>query len=250
MRRSVASSVHVVEIRFLDGLHAGQVGNCGDERGKPQAFTRAGFDVGVTFAAVAVGAHLADVPLGFGHGIDDAAHDALPAFVNDFEDYGVARTLGADASSQGCEGEDDDEVHDGDGDAGQPQSSTAGHADSRGFPDGGGGGEASDGSAAGQDDARAEEANAGHDLRGHARGVEADEVCGEDIHEPVFADDHEESGGHADDGVCAQACAFTSGLAFEADHGGEHERQEDSEDLFPVLGRIKHVASSGDARVR
>ena len=59
---------------------------------------------------------------------------------------------------------DDDEVQDGSREGKPPQSGTAGHADSGGLPDRRSGREASDCPVPGEDDARAEEADARHDL--------------------------------------------------------------------------------------
>jgi hypothetical protein len=56
-----------------------------------------------------------------------------------------------------------------------------------------------------------------------------------DIAEAVLGDKHEESGGGADDGVGAQACALVADFAFNSDDGREHERRSELRSLKKTL---------------
>ena len=69
----------------------------------------------------------------------------------------------------------------------------------------------------GEDDARAQEADARDDLRGDARRVVTGDAVDEDVGEAVLGDEHHEAGGEADDGLRSNACALASDLSLEAD---------------------------------
>ena len=130
---------------------------------------------------------------------------------------------------------DDDEVEGGAGDGEPPQSGPARHADRRGFPDGGGGREASDRAVSGQDDAGSEEADAGDDLGGDARGIVAGDAVHQDVGETVLGDQHHEARGHADDGLGADARALASDLSFEADGGRQDEGEQHPADARKLV---------------
>ena len=73
--------------------------------------------------------------------------------------------------------------------------------DCGGEPDRRRGGQSADLVAADEDQSGADEADSGDDLAGHPRGVERDQAFGEDVAEPVLADDHEQRGAETDESV-------------------------------------------------
>lgn len=139
--------------------------------------------VGVRIGIVKLGADLVD------HGV------ALPA------EFGLKRTNELER----------DEHEDG-GDQGfEVETGTAGHADGSHDEDGGCAGEAEDLAAGVEDEARAEEANALHDVGGDLT------VVGVGIARQNDAHDGEQRCSHADEHVGAKAGVLVAPLALEAD---------------------------------
>ena len=130
---------------------------------------------------------------------------------------------------------DDDEMQNGAGQGEPPQARSACHADCGGLPDGGRGREAPDSSVSGEDDARAQEADARHDLRSHSRGIVAGDAVDEDVGEAVLGNEHHQACGEADDGLGADTRAFASDLTFEADGCREDEGEEHPPDAHEGL---------------
>ena len=108
------------------------------------------------------------------------------------------------------------------------------HADRSRQPDDRRGREAADAVAAHKDQAAADKADAGHDLCGDTRRIEHDTLA-QNVAEAVFRNQHDERSRQSDEGVGAQTRALLTNLAFDADQGGEHERQPEFADLKPTL---------------
>jgi len=121
------------------------------------------------------------------------------------------------------------------------QPAAACHADARGKPDRRRRGQPVDGVAAHDDQARAEEADARDDLRGDPGRVEDDQAPQRHVLEPVLADDHDQRGADADDGMRSQARRLLPQLAFGADQCGKHERQAQ-------LGELDQPLTTGNAQ--
>ena len=144
------------------------------------------------------------------------------------------RRAGQEAHEWG-ENQSDDEVGEGHGQRQVGQTGAAGHADGGDEPDGGGGGEAVDFFVVDEDQAGADEADAGDYLGGDAGGVEDDAVVDEDVVEAVLRDEQEESGCGAYDGIGAEAGALVADFALEADGGAEEKGQTEFEELGEAL---------------
>ena len=113
--------------------------------------------------------------------------------------------------------EDHDEMAKGDRDGQDRKSGSAGHADrwqsARRSPPSSG----PDDILANKNEAAADEADAGHDLRRDTRRIEHHPARFEDVGEAVFGDQHHERGREADERVGAQAGALLADLALEFD---------------------------------
>jgi hypothetical protein len=70
---------------------------------------------------------------------------------------------------------------------------------------------------ANENEAAADEANPGHDLRRDTRGIEHDTPGLENVGETVFGDQHHQRRREADQRVGAKACALLPDLAFKSD---------------------------------
>jgi len=165
----------------------------------------------------------------------ERGEDTVPGGVVDAQRHLVSVGAHEDELDERRQQGDDDEVEGGAGDGEPPQSGPARHADRRGFPDGGGGREASDRAVSGQDDAGSEEADAGDDLGGDARGVVAGDAVHQDVGEAVLGDQHHEARRHADDGLGADARALASDLSFEADGGRQDEGEQHPADARKLV---------------
>ena len=86
-----------------------------------------------------------------------------------------------------------------------------------------------------QDDARAQEADARHDLRGDARGIVVGDAVDEDVGEPVLGDEHHEAGGEAHDGLGADAGALAADLSFESDGGRQDKGKQHPSDADELV---------------
>ena len=159
----------------------------------------------------------------------------MPGRVMDGERHLVAMRAHEDELNEGGQEGDDDEVEDRSGQGEPPQASATCHADRRGLPDGGRSREASNRAVTGEDDARAQEADARDDLRGDARRVVTGDAVDEDVGEAVLGDEHHEAGGEADDGLRSNACALASDLSLKADGRREDEGEEHPADAHQGL---------------
>ena len=149
------------------------------------------------------------------------------------------------------EHERDDEVGDRDDDGEQQQAGATGHAYTGYEPDGGRGGEPLDAIVVHKDDAGADEADAGDDLRGNTGWIEHDATGGEDIHEAVLRDEQEEGGGGADDRIGSEAGALMAKLPLKADQCRENEGRGELEELRDGLAcggeEVRDVHADCDA---
>ena len=114
------------------------------------------------------------------------------------------------------------------------------NADGGGDPDRRGGSEAAHVEAFLDDDAGAQEADAGHDALGHARRIEARLARG--AHPVVFVhgDQHEQARGQAHQHVGAQARGPPVERALVADEGARRERRQQPHQHLDVVGPHVH----------
>jgi hypothetical protein len=123
----------------------------------------------------------------------------------------------------------------GDRDSQDRKSGAAGHADRGGQPDGRRRRQTPNDILANKDEAAADEADPGHDLRRDTRRIEHHPARLEDVGEAVFGDQHHERGREADERVGAQAGALLANFALEADRGGQDERERKFSELERAL---------------
>ena len=88
---------------------------------------------------------------------------------------------------------------------------------------------------AGQDDARAEETDAGDDLGCHTRGVVAGNSIDQDVGEAVLGNEHHEARCQAHDGLGANTGALSPDLPFEADGGRQDESEQHPPDADELV---------------
>lgn len=86
-----------------------------------------------------------------------------------------------------------------------------------------------------KDDTRADEADAGDNLRGDAGRVQYNTAFGKNIHKAVFRNQLKKGGGGSDDGIGTEARAFVADFSFQADGCGKHERCAKLDELFEAL---------------
>lgn len=86
-----------------------------------------------------------------------------------------------------------------------------------------------------EDDATADEAEPGDDLRRHPRGVELHLSLDQDVAEAVLADQREQGRPQPDDRVRAQPRGLLTDLPFQPDRAGESERDAELGGVRPVL---------------
>ena len=108
------------------------------------------------------------------------------------------------------------------------------HADSRCQPNNSGRRETANAIASHEDQAAADEADAGHDLRGDTRAIE-DDALAQHVAKPILGNEHDERRREPDERIGPQARALLAYLALKADEGGQHERQGEFADLEPSL---------------
>lgn len=137
---------------------------------------------------------------------------------------------------------DDDEVQRGHGDGEQQQTGTSGHPDGRALPDRGGGGQAVHGAAPGDDQSRAQKADARDDLCRHPGWVHLDGARNQHVVKAVLADQQDQCRRGADDGLGTQSRALALDLAFQADQRGQSERHQQLDDLSAALTRAVEEA--------
>lgn len=123
--------------------------------------------------------------------------------------------------------------HGRDGEHRQP--GAARHAERRREPNGCHRGQAAHDVAPHEDDATADEADAGHGLGGDRLRVEDDLAAVQHVGEPIFRDEHEQRGRHAHQGICPNSGALLPNLPFEAHQSGKHEGQQQFFQLKPTL---------------
>ena len=123
----------------------------------------------------------------------------------------------------------------GGGRRGQHRQPAAGrHADRGGQPDRRRGGEPAHQVPLDEDQAAADETDAGDDLRGHPGRVEH-HVVAQHVGEPVLGHEHDQRRAEPDQRVRPQAGALLLVLTFKADQRGEHQRDGQLDDLLPPL---------------
>jgi hypothetical protein len=144
---------------------------------------------------------------------------------------------GGQSSRQGHEAYDDEKVHRGHGDGQQQQACPGCHADGRRLPHGGRGGKPVYGSAAEDDDSRTEKADARDDLGRYTGWVDDNEAILQHIGKAVLADEQDQGGRRADDGLGAQPGALALDLALETDQRSQAEGDEELDDLSRALSR-------------
>ena len=86
-----------------------------------------------------------------------------------------------------------------------------------------------------EDDAAPDEADAGHNLRGDARRIEHNPAVLQDIHEPVFRDQHKQGRGDADEGVSSKTRALLANLPLQTHQSGQRESECQLRQLQPPL---------------
>ncbi len=142
---------------------------------------------------------------------------------------------GGQPPRQRHESDDDEKVHRRDRDGKQNQAGTGGHADGRGLPHGGRRGQPVHRSAAEDDDARAEKADARDDLGRHTRRVDDDEAVLHHVGEAVLAHQQDQRCGGANDGLGPHPRALALNLALQPDQRGQPESGEQLDDLPGTL---------------
>jgi hypothetical protein len=104
-----------------------------------------------------------------------------------------------------------------------------------GEPDRGRRGEPAHRAALHEDQAGADEPEPGDDLRRHPGRVDDDLAGHHDVLEAVLADQQEQGGPEADDGVRAQPGGLLPELPLQSDRRRQHEREGELAHLGPAL---------------
>ena len=184
--------------------------------------------------AGSIGGEVGELPLASVAGLQQPAHDAAALVVGDVHGDRPAEP-GGQPLRQRHESHDDEEVHRRHRDGEQQQACAGGHADGRGLPHGGRGGQPVHRAAAEDDDARTEKADARDDLGRDTGRVDDDEAVLQHIGEAVLADEQDQRRGRADDGLGAHSRALALDLALQPDQRRQSERDEQLDDLPGTL---------------
>ena len=88
-----------------------------------------------------------------------------------------------------------------------------------------------DGVGTNEDDASAEKAGAGDNLRGNAGGIEHYFAVEQNVGEAILRNEQEKCGSETNESVRAEAGALLAKLALEADQRGEDEGTPEFQDL-------------------
>src|SRR5581483_7312285 len=227
----VIGSAEVAGDHGLDQVDLGQRGRQLTDR--PFAVHVHGHGHGRRHTAVGgLGGQVVDGEPALGRLVEDGPQDAVPVGITDAQRCRRGfRQRQAVAYQR--EEERDDEVRARGQRGEQQQAGTGRGPDGGGDPDGRGGGEATHRVAPDENEPRAEEADAGDDLRGHPGRVKHDQFVLYDVVEPVLADQHEQGRADADQGVGPQAGVLLPDLTLQADGGRKHQRYGEVTYLSP-----------------